>query len=65
MILETVMAVLSLFPAIPERIVIILLCACCAAMLFSLTMYVIYLLGLIHAEQNPPDSADPTAEAEE
>ena len=64
-ILETVMAVLILFPAIPERIVIILLCVCCAAMLFSLTMYVIYLLGLIHAEQDLPNPLEPTAEAEE
>ena len=64
-ILETVMAVLILFPAIPERVVIILLCVCCAAMLFSLTMYVIYLLGLIHAERQNAEGngqAEPPSE---
>ena len=51
-ILETVMAVLILFPRIPEKAVIILLCVCSAAILFSLTMYVIYLCGLIRADRS-------------
>ena len=50
-ILETVMAALILFPAIPEKVVIVLLCLCAAAILFSLTMYVIYLCGLIRADR--------------
>ena len=59
-VLETVMAVLIFFPQISEKIVVILLCVCCAAILLSLVMYVIYLRGLIHAEKlrkaqgNPP-----------
>ncbi len=51
-ILETSMAFLILFPRIPEKVVVILMCVCCAAMIFSLTMYVIYLLGLIRAERS-------------
>ena len=60
-ILETVMAVLILFPRIPEKIVILLLCVCCAAMIFSLIMYVIYLRGLIRSEQSAaaPEQAEP------
>ena len=50
-ILETVMAVLILFPQIPEKIVMILLCVCIAAILFSMIMYVLYLRGLIRAER--------------
>ncbi len=59
--LGTVMAVLILFPHIPERIVIGLLALCCAAILLSLIMYVIYLRGLIRSdraqskEPNPPE----------
>ena len=50
-ILETVMAVLILFPHIPERIVMILLALCCAAILLSLIMYVIYLRNLIRSHR--------------
>ena len=46
-VLETVMAVLILFPRIPEKVVICLLCVCAAVILLSLVMYVIYLCGLI------------------
>ena len=57
-ILETAMAVLILFTDLPETVVTVLLCLCCAAMIFSLIMYVIYLRGLIRAEQKR--SADPS-----
>lgn len=57
-ILETVMAALILFTDLPETVVTVLLCLCCAAMIFSLIMYVIYLRGLIRAEQKRP--ADPS-----
>ena len=57
-ILETVMAALILFTDLPETVVAALLCLCCAAMVFSLVMYVIYLRGLIRAEQKRP--ADPS-----
>ena len=65
-VFETVMAILILFPRIPENVVIILLCVCCAAMLFSLTMYVIYLHGLIRSEQSAaiPDKAEPELSSE-
>ena len=56
-VLETVMAVLILFPHIPERIVIGLLALCCAAILLSLVMYVIYLRGLIRSDR--AQSKDP------
>ena len=62
-VIETVMAVLILFPAIPEHIVILLLCVCCAAMLFSLIMYIIYLRGLIHADKNEGEDTEPPTEA--
>ncbi len=54
-VLETVMAVLILFPHIPERIVMILLALCCAAILLSLIMYVIYLRGLIRSDRAQSD----------
>lgn len=62
-VIETVMAVLILFPSIPENIVVLLLGVCCAAMLFSLIMYVIYLRGLIRAEREQPDQTEPPVEA--
>ena len=54
-VLETVMAVLILFPHIPERIVVILLALCCAVILLSLIMYVIYLRGLIRSDRAQSD----------
>ena len=48
-VLETCMAVLILFPRIPEKVVIILLALCSAVILLSMIMYVIYLCGLIRA----------------
>ena len=55
-VLEASMAVLILLPQLPERAVIALLLLCSAAMFFSLVMYIIYLRGLIRAEQSekPP-----------
>ena len=64
-ILETVMAALILFPQIPERLVILLLCLCCAAMLFSLVMYVIYLCGLIRAGKAQQNTLQGEANAED
>ena len=61
-VLETVMAVLIFFPSISERFVILLLAVCCAAMLFSLVMYIIYLRGLICAEKRRKDPGEPPAE---
>lgn len=64
-ILETVMAVLIFFPAIPEPYVVVLLCVCCAAMLFSLTMYVIYLRGLIRADRSDGSHEVPSEQTPE
>ncbi len=62
-VLETVMAAMILFPQIPEKIVLILLGVCCAAILLSLIMYVIYLRGLIHADQTQNKESEPPREA--
>lgn len=64
-ILETCMAALILFPHLPEKVVIALLCLCVAAMIFSLTMYVIYLRGLIRAgrAQEAAGAAEPAPDA--
>ena len=51
-VLETCMAVLILFPRIPEKVVIILLALCSAVILLSMIMYVIYLCGLIRGGKN-------------
>ena len=64
-VIETVMAVLILFPAIPEPYVVVLLCICCAAMLFSLIMYVIYLCGLIRADRRDGRSPVPPEQTPE
>ena len=61
-VLETVMAVLILFPHIPERIVIGLLALCCAAILLSLVMYVIYLCGLIRSDRAQSEETNPPEE---
>ena len=61
-VLETVMAVLILFPHIPERIVVILLALCCAVILLSLIMYVIYLCGLIRSDRAQSEEINPTEE---
>ncbi len=61
-VLETVMAALILFPEIPEKIVIVLLCVCCAVILLSLVMYMIYLKGLIRAEKTRKAQNDPPPE---
>ena len=53
-VLETVMAVLILFPRIPENVVIGLLALCCAVILLSLILYVIYLCGLIRSDSKTP-----------
>ena len=60
-VLEGVMAVLILFYNIPENIVILLLCVCAAAILFSLIMYVVYLRGLIRADKKNQAPADEKA----
>lgn len=60
-VLEGVMAVLILFYNIPENIVILLLCVCAAAILFSLIMYVVYLRGLIRADKKNQAPADENA----
>ena len=60
-VLETVMAVLILFPRLPETVVVVLLLVSCAAMVFSLCMYILYLRGLIHAEQSAKN-ANPNLE---
>ena len=62
-VLETVMAAMILFPQIPEKIVLVLLGVCCAAILLSLIMYVIYLRGLIHADQPQNKESEPPREA--
>lgn len=61
-ILETVMAVLILFPRIPERYVIGLLALCCAAILFSLIMYTVYLCGLIRSDHGRKEEINPPEE---
>ena len=55
-VLETCMAVLILFPRIPENVVIILLALCSAVILLSMIMYVIYLCGLIRAGKNAEEA---------
>ena len=55
-VLEVVMAVLIVFPSIPEPFVIGLLLLCCAVILLSLVMYVFYLCGLIRSESRDPAS---------
>ena len=62
-VLETVMAALILFPQIPEKIVMILLALCCAAILLSLVMYVIYLRGLIRADHSKEERPETPPEA--
>ena len=61
-ILETVMAVLILFPQIPEKAVMILLCVCSAAILFSMIMYVLYLRSLIRDERLRKARKEPRSE---
>lgn len=61
-VLETVMAVLILFPRIPEPYVIGLLALCCAAILLSLVMYVIYLCGLIRSDRAQSEETNPPKE---
>lgn len=53
-VLEGIMIVLILFPDLPEDTVYILGAVCAAAMLFSLTMYSIFWIGLI---RKPGDTA--------
>ena len=62
-VLETVMAALILFPQIPEKIVMLLLGLCCAAILLSLVMYVIYLRGLIRADHSNEERPEAPPEA--
>ena len=46
-VFESTMIVLMLFPAIPENVVSLLIAVCGAVMLFSLTMYLIYSIGML------------------
>ena len=62
-VLETVMAALILFPQIPEKIVMLLLGLCCAAILLSLVMYVIYLHGLIRVDHSKEERPETPPEA--
>ena len=62
-VLETVMAALILFPQIPEKIVMLLLGLCCAAILLSLVMYVIYLRGLIRVDHSKEERPETPPEA--
>ena len=62
-VLETVMAALILFPQIPEKIVMLLLGLCCAAILLSLVMYVIYLRGLIRVDHSKGERHETPPEA--
>ena len=62
-VLEGSMGVLILFPRLPETAVFVLLGLCCAAILLSLVLYVIYLWGLIRAERTHP--AEPQSAPEE
>ena len=64
-ILETVMAVLILFPQIPKKVVMILLCVCSAAILFSMIMYILYLCALIRSEPQPEAKNEPQSEVPE
>ena len=57
-ILESVVAVLILFPRIPEGYVMPLLGLCAAAILFSLIMYVIYLFGLIRSDKKQSENGE-------
>ena len=57
-VLETCMAVLILFPRIPEPYVIALLLLCSAVILLSMIMYVIYLCGLIRAGKRAEGAAE-------
>ena len=50
-VLEAIMAVLILFPRLPEKAVSVLLCVCSAVILLSMILYVIYLVGLIRSER--------------
>ncbi len=61
-VLETVMAVLILFPKLPEKAVMILLCVCSAAILFSLVMYILYLTGLIRSNEREEPGEEPRTE---
>ena len=51
-VLETVMFLLILFPAIPERVAIWMLALCGVVMVFSLIMYVIFFVSLIRAKED-------------
>ncbi|MBE6998526.1 MAG: CDP-alcohol phosphatidyltransferase family protein [Ruminococcaceae bacterium] len=62
-ILEVCMAVMILFPRLPEKWVIVLLLLCAAAILLSLTMYVIYLIGLIRSDKTQGAADAPKEEA--
>lgn len=48
-VFETVMLALILFPGLPEAAVMFLLAVCCAAMLLSFVMYVIFFLRRIRS----------------
>ena len=48
-VFETVMLALILFPGLPGLAVMVLLAVCCAAMVFSLVMYVVFFLRRIRA----------------
>lgn len=54
-VFESVMLALILFPGLPELAVKILLCVCCAAMLLSFVMYVIFFLRRIRAKGGTAD----------
>lgn len=55
-VLEGIILVLILFPDLPEDAVRLLGAVCAAVMLFSLTMYSIFWIGLIRENRNPKQS---------
>ena len=46
-VFESAMILLMLFPGIPERAAIVILALCCAVMVFSMVMYMIFFLRVI------------------
>ena len=57
-VFESVMIALMLFPKIPGRAAMALLTLCCAVLLFSFTMYVIFFLRVIRSADGPGENGE-------
>lgn len=49
-VIEGIMVILVMFPELPQKAVIAMLCVCGAAMIFSMVMYMTFFIGVIVAK---------------